>query len=72
MNLTGREQAERIEVLRTGPASSTCSARSRSTDACCCPTKTSPASPDVAILSYGCWKRSFSGDPRIVGQKHHR
>src|SRR5436305_3776796 len=68
MNLTGREQAERIDVLRTGSALFPMLGAQPLLGRLLLPSEDKPGGPDVAILSYAAWQRFFGGDPRIVGQ----
>jgi len=68
MTLTGRDQPERVQVLRTSsPLFHILGARPLM-GRLLLPDEDKPGKPPVAILSYGTWKGLFGGDPRIVGR----
>jgi predicted permease len=66
--LTGREQPERVDVLRTQSTLLTMFGAKPLLGRILLPNEDKPGSPMVAILSYGAWQRLFSADPHIVGK----
>ena len=52
--LTGREQPERVDGMRTHPACCGCSAPSRCWGGCCCRKRTSPANRRWRFSATGC------------------
>jgi len=68
MTLTGRDQPERVQVLRTSsPLFHILGARPLM-GRLLLPDEDKPGKPAVAILSYGTWKGLFGGDPGMVGR----
>jgi predicted permease len=68
MTLTGRDQPERVQVLRTSsPLFHILGARPLM-GRLLLPDEDKPGKPPVAILSYGTWKGLFGGDLGIVGR----
>jgi len=66
--LTGREQPERVDVLRTQSTLLTMFGAKPQLGRLLLPDEDKPGRPMVAILSYGAWQRLFSADPNIVGK----
>ena len=66
--LTGREQPERVDVLRTQSTLLTMFGAKPLLGRILLPDEDKPGRPMVAILSYGAWQRLFSADPNIVGK----
>ena len=66
--LTGREQPERVDVLRTQSTLLTMFGAKPLLGRTLLPDEDKPGRPAVAILSYGAWQRLFNADPSIVGK----
>jgi predicted permease len=66
--LTGREQPERVDVLRTQSTLLTMFGAKPLLGRILLPDEDKPGRPTVAILSYGAWQRLFNADPNIVGK----
>lgn len=66
--LTGREQPERVDVLRTQSTLLTMLGAKPLLGRILLPDEDKPGRPMVAILSYGAWQRLFNGDANIVGK----
>ena len=66
--LTGREQPERVDVLRTQSSLLTMFGAKPLLGRTLLPEEDKPGKPAVAILSNGVWKRLFNSDPAIVGK----
>jgi len=66
--LTGREQPERVDVLRTQSTLLTMFGAKPLLGRILLPDEDKPGRPLVAVLSYGAWQRLFSADPNIVGK----
>src|SRR4051812_18327514 len=67
-NLTGRGQAERVDVLRTSSNLFPMLGAQPLLGRLLLPEEDKPGKPEVAILSYAAWQRYFSADPQIVGK----
>jgi len=68
MTLTGRDQPERVQVLRTSSPLFHMLGAKPLMGRLLLPDEDKPGKPPVAILSYGTWKGLFGGDARIVGR----
>src|SRR5580692_11778275 len=68
MTLTGRDQPERMQVLRTSSPLFHMLGAKPLMGRLLLPDEDKPGKPQVAILSYGTWKGLFGGDPGIVGR----
>jgi hypothetical protein len=68
MTLTGRDQPERVQALRTSSPLFHILGAKALMGRLFLPDEDKPGTPPVAILSYGTWKGLFGGDPRIVGR----
>jgi len=68
MTLTGRDQPERVQVLRTSSPLFHMLGAKPLMGRLLLPDEDKPGKPHVAILSYGTWKGLFGGDPGIVGR----
>ena len=66
--LTGHEQPERVEVLRTQSSLLEMLGARPLLGRTLLPEEDKPGQPAVAILSYGAWQRLFNADPAIVGK----
>ena len=66
--MTGREQPERVDVLRTQSSLLSMFGAKPLLGRTLLPEEDKPGRPDVAILSYGAWQRLFNADPAIVGK----
>ena len=66
--LTGREQPERVDVLRTQSTLLTMFGAKPLLGRTLLPDEDKPGRPAAAILSYGAWQRLFNADPSIVGK----
>ena len=66
--LLGREQPERVEVLRTSSSLFHLLGASPLHGRLLLPEDDVPGKAPVVVLSYGFWRRSFNADPGIVGQ----
>ena len=66
--LTGREQPERVDVLRAQSSLLTMFGAKPLLGRTLLPEEDTPGKPAVAILSNGVWKRLFNSDPTIVGK----
>src|SRR5271170_1380893 len=66
--LTGRDQPERVDVLRTQSSLMTMLGAKAVLGRILLPEEDKPGQPPVAILSDGVWKRLFNADPAIVGR----
>jgi len=66
--LTGRNQPERVDVLRTQSALLTMLGAKALLGRTLLPEEDRPGKPPVAILSNRVWKRLFNSDPAIVGR----
>ena len=66
--LTGREQPERVDVLRAQSSLLTMFGAKPLLGRTLLPEEDTPGKPAVAILSNGVWKRLFHSDPTIVGK----
>lgn len=66
--LTGREQPERVAVLRTQSSLLHMFGAKVLLGRLFLPEEDTPGKPPVAILSYGVWQQLFSSDPGIVGR----
>lgn len=66
--LTGREQPERVEILRTQSSLLNMFGARTLLGRLLLPEDDSPGKPPVAILSYRAWQRLFNSAPGIVGQ----
>jgi predicted permease len=67
-NLTGRQQPERVETLRTSSNLFQILGAQPHLGRLLLPEEDKPGKPPVAILSYAAWQRYFGGDPQIVGK----
>src|ERR1700722_20821748 len=67
MTLTGRDQPERVQVLRTSSPLFHMLGAKPLMGRLLLPDEDKPGKAAVAILSYGTWKGLFGGDPGIVG-----
>ena len=68
MTLTGREQPERVDVLRTQASLMGMLGARALLGRTLLPQEDKPGGGDVAILSYGAWQRLFNSDRAIVGK----
>jgi len=66
--LTGREQPERVDGMRTQSSLLQMLGAKPLLGRLLLPEEDKPGKPDVAILSDRLWKRLFSSDPAIVGK----
>ena len=66
--LTGREQPERVDVLRTSSSLLHMFGANPFLGRLLLPDEDKPGKPSVAILSYAVWQRLFNSDPHIVNQ----
>jgi predicted permease len=66
--LTGREQPERVDVLRTQSTLLTMFGAKPLIGRTLLPDEDKPGRPMVAILSYGAWQRLFDGDADVIGK----
>ncbi len=66
--LLGRDQPERVEVLRTSSSLFHLLGASPLHGRLLLPEDDVPGKAPVVVLSYGFWRRSFNADPGIVGQ----
>jgi putative ABC transport system permease protein len=66
--LTGREQPERVDVLRTQSSLLDMFGAKPLLGRTLSPEEDKPGKPPVAILSNGAWVRVFNSDPAIVGR----
>lgn len=66
--LTGREQPERVDVLRTQSSLLDMFGAKPLLGRTLLPEEDKPGKPAVAILSNGAWVRLFNSDPAIVGK----
>ena len=67
MTLTGRDQPERLEALRTSSSLFSVLGAKTLLGRVLLPDEDKPGSPPVAVLNHAVWKRLFNSDPRIVG-----
>jgi hypothetical protein len=67
MTLTGRDQPERLEALRTSSSLFSLLGAKTLLGRVLLPEEDKPGSPPVAVLNYAVWQRLFNSDPRIVG-----
>src|SRR5580658_2289684 len=68
MTLTGRDQPERVQVLRTSSPLFHLLGAKPLIGRLLRPDEDKPGKPPVAILSYATWKGLFGGDPRVLGR----
>lgn len=66
--LTGLEQPERLDCLRTQSTLLQMLGAKAFLGRTFLPEEDSPGQPQVAVLSYRAWQRSFNSDPSIVGK----
>jgi predicted permease len=66
--LTGREQPERVDVLRTQSSLLTMFGAKAMLGRIFLPEEDTPGKPPTAVLSNGVWQRLFNSDPNIVGK----
>jgi predicted permease len=66
--LTGRDQPERVDVLRTQSSLLTMLGAKALLGRTLLPEEDRPGKPAVAILSNRAWRRLFNSDPAIVGK----
>ena len=66
--LTGRDQPERVNVLRTQSSLLTMFGAKALLGRTLLPEEDRPGKPPVAILSNSVWRRLFNSDPAIVGR----
>ena len=66
--LTGRDQPERVNVLRTQSSLLTMFGAKALLGRTLLPEEDRPGKPPVAILSNGVWQRLFNSDPAIIGR----
>src|SRR2546426_3890082 len=67
MTLTGRDQPERVEGLRTSSSLFHLLGAKPLLGRVLLPEEDRPGGPPVAVLTYELWKRLFNSDARIVG-----
>ncbi|HEY6393013.1 MAG TPA: ABC transporter permease [Bryobacteraceae bacterium] len=67
-NLTGRDQPERVEGIRTQSSLLHILGAKPLLGRTFLPEEDKPGKPPTAVLTYGLWKRLFGGDPQIVGK----
>jgi predicted permease len=67
MTLTGRDQPERVSVVRTSSTLLHMLGAKPMLGRLLLPEEDRPGKPPVAILTYPFWRRLFSSNPRIVG-----
>jgi predicted permease len=68
LTLTGREQPERLDGLRTQSSLLQMLGAKALLGRTLLPEEDAPGKPSVAILSYRAWQRLFNSDPSIVGK----
>src|SRR5271155_566881 len=66
--LTGRDQPQRVDVLRTQSSLLTMLGAKALLGRTLLPEEDRPGKPLVAILSNGAWQRLFNSDPAIIGR----
>ncbi len=66
--LTGRDQPQRVDVLRTQSTLLTMLGAKAMLGRTLLPEEDRPGKPAVAILSNGAWQRLFNSDPAIIGR----
>ena len=66
--LTGREQPERVEVLRTQSSLFEIFGAKALMGRVLLPEEDKPGRPAVAVLSYAAWQQFFNSDPGVVGR----
>ena len=69
--LLGRDQPERVEVLRTSSSLFTLLGAKPLHGRLLLAEDDVPGKAAVVILSHGFWQRVFAGDPAVVGTQHH-
>ncbi len=67
-NLTGLEQPERVEGIRTSSSLFSLLGAKPLLGRVLLPEEDKPGKPPVVILSYALWRRLFNSDPNIVGR----
>jgi len=67
-SLTGRERPERLRGMRCSSSLFRMLGARPYIGRLLLPEEDRPETPQVAILSYGLWKRLFSGDPKVLGK----
>jgi len=67
-SLTGRERPERLRGMRCSSSLFRMLGARPYIGRLLLPEEDKPETPQVAILSYGLWKRLFSGDPKVLGK----
>jgi len=68
MTLTGRDQPELVSVAKTSSGLLHMLGAKPLAGRVLLPDEDKPGKPQVAILSYGLWRRLFSSDPQLVGR----
>jgi len=68
VTLTGREQAERLDGMRTQSALLTMLGGKAQLGRLLLPEEDVPGKPNVAVLTDRVWRRLFNGDPQIIGK----
>ncbi len=68
VTLTGREQPERIDALRTQSSLLQMLGAKPLLGRLLLPEEDKPGKPAAAVLSYRVWTRFFNSDPRVLGQ----
>jgi predicted permease len=68
MTLTGRDQPELVNVAKTSSTLLHMLGAKPLAGRVLLPEEDRPGKPQVAILSYGLWRRLFSSDPQLVGR----
>jgi len=68
VTLTGRDQPQRVDVLRTQSSLLTMLGAKALLGRTLLPEEDKPGKPLVAILSNGAWQRLFNSDPAIIGR----
>jgi predicted permease len=68
VTLTGREQPEHLDGIRTQSALLTMLGGKAQLGRLLLPEEDAPGKPPVAVLTDRVWRRLFSGDPQIIGK----
>jgi predicted permease len=68
MTLTGRDQPERVEALRTSSSLFHMLGAKPLLGRLLLPEEDKPGSPPVAVLTHAVWQRLFNSNPQIIGK----